>query len=162
MGRFGAGRTDFASWERMNRKLAIAFTLAAAALVSDVASAGAQETRVHILRSRPYTSADSTGLLHAPARLVEVRRLSVPRQPGSCASHLRDPAINADLLLIASFSSSTVTTSGDTVFTYRSTYGDYAPKAGRVYGLSAGDYVRVDCSRDRPVARIRRSDSQSR
>ncbi|HEX6559784.1 MAG TPA: hypothetical protein VF021_09990 [Longimicrobiales bacterium] len=117
--------------------------------------AEAQQTRVHILRSRPYTPADTTGLVHAPEQLTAVLVAGVPRDVGACAPHLRDTALNIDLLLIASFSNTSVTTSGDTVFTYRTTYGDYAPRTRRVYGLNDGEVVRVDCSRDRPVGRVR-------
>jgi hypothetical protein len=142
----------------MNGRLFVAFGLTALTCTLGGARLQAQNARVHIILSRPYTSADTTGLVHAPEKLAEVSIAGLPREAGTCAHQLRDAARNIDLLLIASFANSTVRTSGDTVFTYRTTYGDYAPKT-RAYGLQEGELVRVDCARDRPVTRVRKSNA---
>lgn len=115
----------------------------------------AQDKRVYVMKSRPYTPADTTGLIHAPTTLTETRTIGLPRTIGDCAPHLRDSAQNIDFRLIASFTASSVTTSGDTVFTYKTTYGDYRPETKRAYGLAEGEVVRVDCSRNRPVGKAR-------
>jgi len=132
--------------------------LALLGLAGGAARLQAQDTRVHIIRTRPYTNADTTGLVHAPERLNAVSSSALAREPGTCAQHLRDSALNIDLLLVAAFTNSNVRTSGDTVFTYRTTYGDYAPKT-RAYGLQDGELVRVDCARDRPVGKVRKSNA---
>jgi hypothetical protein len=112
-------------------------------------------TRVRVIRLVPFTGPDTTGLVHAPTTLVEVNNKE-PRAAGACALHLRDPAINVNLLLVASNSNSTSSISGDTLYITRVSVGDYEFQQGKAYGLTADELLRVDCARDRPIGKVPR------
>jgi hypothetical protein len=117
--------------------------------------AEAQETRTQIIRARPIEATDTTGLVNAPESFAQVDSAALPL--GSCAPRLRDAAANLDLLLIAANTTSSTEVRADTLFTFKSAIGDYAPQARSAYGLAADELVRVDCATNRPIGRARRS-----
>src|SRR5438067_396917 len=88
-------------------------------------SLSAQNARVRIVRMIPNTTPDTTGLVHAPGAFVadDAERTRIV---GTCATHLHDPATNTELLLIAANTNSRLLTRGDTVFTFKTAFGDYA------------------------------------
>jgi hypothetical protein len=115
----------------------------------------AQETRTQVIRARPIEGRDTTGLVNAPESFVQPDSGLVAL--GSCATRLRDANANLELLLIAANTASSTEVRGDTIFTFKTAIGDYAPQTRAAYGLAAEELVRVDCATNRPIGRSRRA-----
>jgi hypothetical protein len=120
--------------------------------------AAAQENRVQIVRPRPVERPDTTGLVNAPEAFVQAEPNPLIAL-GTCAQRLRDAAANLELLLISANTSSSTEVRGDTLFTFKSALGDYAPQTRSAYGLAADELVRVDCTTNRPISKARRAPS---
>src|SRR5688572_22200805 len=118
--------------------------------------AAAQETQVQVIRPRSVERPDTTGLANAPETFVHADTAGLIAL-GSCAPRLRDAAANLELLLISANTSSSTEVRGDTLFTFKSALGDYAPQARTAYGLAADELVRVDCTTNRPIGKARRA-----
>ena len=138
---------------RLIRSAAIPAVLALAALAGDARLLGAQSTQ--IIRARSIQVPDTTGLVNAPEVFEQQDSAVVPL--GSCAPRLRDATANLELLLIAANTTSSTEMRGDTLFTFKTALGDYAPQTRVAYGLAADELVRVDCTTNRPVGRARRT-----
>jgi hypothetical protein len=133
-----------------------AAALALSILAFQVTPGAAQDNRVQIVRPRPLERPDTTGLVNAPEVFVQADpQLMVAL--GACAPRLRDAAANLELLLIAANTSSSTEVRGDTLFTFKSALGDYAPQARTAYGLTTEELVRVDCTTNRPIGKARRA-----